>query len=270
MLWLIIIIIIIHIIHRIFFKKYYQPFFAQQLGLFILTSFDNDKRRKLIIQFFDFIYKKIGTYNFCSTSEFSDYYNECVLQNKLIHYSDINNVKKKINLELDLNLSYDQLTKYYKKNTIRNLEKSIKKDLSIVQNIKTCDFIYLYNNNVARHIDLQAKQINVISKIIDSCIEKKMGYLFGVLNKGRIIAGAFFISCFNRDILIFHATEKDFKDFHPITYLIDSYIKNKANNNKVLDFEGSNISGVYRFYSGFGAIENNYYLHILDQPTNHH
>ena len=131
-----------------------------------------------------------------------------------------------------------------------------------MNNLKINDFISLYNKNVGRNINLKAKQINIISKIIDYCIEKNMGYLFGVLHEERIIAGAFFISCFNRDILIFHATEKDFKMCHPITYLLDSYIKNNANRNKILDFEGSNLSGVYRFYSGFGPIESNYYLHI--------
>ena len=46
-----------------------------------------------------------------------------------------------------------------------------------------------------------------------------------------------------------------------MTFLLNYYIENNLNSNKVLDFEGSNIAGVYRFYKGFGAVENNY-LHI--------
>ena len=62
-----------------------------------------------------------------------------------------------------------------------------------------------------------------------------------------------------------------------MTYLIDQYIQtnchtqkealNKYNSpyshsdiNQILDFEGSNITGVKRFYQGFGAVEKNYNL----------
>ena len=39
---------------------------------------------------------------------------------------------------------------------------------------------------------------------------------------------------------------------------IDDYIQKECSKNKVLDFEGSNIKGVKRFYKGFGASERNY------------
>ncbi len=40
--------------------------------------------------------------------------------------------------------------------------------------------------------------------------------------------------------------------------LIDEFIKDNSGTNLVLDFEGSNIEGVARFYSGFGSKPFNY------------
>lgn len=40
--------------------------------------------------------------------------------------------------------------------------------------------------------------------------------------------------------------------------LIDEFIKQYASRNMILDFEGSNIEGVARFYAGFGAKPFNY------------
>jgi hypothetical protein len=35
--------------------------------------------------------------------------------------------------------------------------------------------------------------------------------------------------------------------------LIDDFIRQNAESNLILDFEGSNIQGIARFYAGFGA-----------------
>ena len=48
-------------------------------------------------------------------------------------------------------------------------------------------------------------------------------------------------------------------------FLIDNFIKNNAETDFLLDFEGSNIEGVQRFYKGFGA-ENQNYIHIYYKP----
>jgi len=166
-----------------------------------------------------------------------------------------------VNLEIDLNNTYYNILKGYNKNTIRNLDKANKKQLSISKDGVTQDFMLLYQKNVGAHINLSSKHLKVISQVLHSCIKRKKGYLLSVLYEGKIIGSAFFLSFFNRDVLIFHATEQSFKECHPITYLINYYIHNNSNGNKILDFEGSNIPGVYRFYKGFGAKENNYYIH---------
>jgi len=247
--------------NRILFKKYYHPLFAQQLGLFICRDFNDDDRKKIVSDFFNFLYKKIGVLNFCSTSEFRYYFDETILKKHTFPFFNFHNLDERLNLEIDLNNTYYNILKGYNKNTIRNLDKANKKKMWISKDVGVKDFMSLYQKNVGIHINLSSKHLKVISKLLYSCIKRKKGYFLSVLDEGNIIGSAFFLSFFNRDILIFHATEKSFKEYHPITYLINDYIHNNSNGNKILDFEGSNITGVYRFYKGFGAKENNYYIH---------
>ena len=248
---------------RLFFKKHYHPLFAQQLGLFILDNRYSD-RKELIMLFFSFINKKLKGYEFCFTAELSD---------DLEQFSEKNSFKIRKNLELSCSSNYEQIHKKYKKNIIRNLQKSSLKELYMTNKFMIEDFITLYTVNVAKKINLSSKNLIKISNIINVCLERKMGCLLGVKSKSHllnssdksagssVIEAAFIISCFNRDIVIFHATEKQYKSYQPMTFLLNYYIENHLNSNKVLDFEGSNIPGIYRFYKGFGAVENNY-LHI--------
>jgi hypothetical protein len=249
--------------NRILFKKYYHPLFAQQLGLFICRDFNDNDRKKIVSDFFDFALKKIGVLDFCSTSEFRYYFDETILKKETLPFLSFHNVNERVNLEIDLNNNYSNILKEYSTNTIRNLEKAKKKDLFVCKDYRIQDFLSLYKENVGRHLNLKIKHLKVISNLLYSSIKRKKGYFLSVLYKEKMIGSAFFLSCFNRDVLIFHATEGSFKEYHPITYLLNYYIQNNSNNNIVLDFEGSNIPGVFRFYKGFGAQENNYYLHKL-------
>ena len=42
-------------------------------------------------------------------------------------------------------------------------------------------------------------------------------------------------------------------------FLVNSFIEQNTNKNIILDFEGSMIQGVARFYSGFGAKAEHYF-----------
>ena len=254
--------------NRILFKTYYQPFFAQQLGLFINREINDTEKLKLTSSFFTFLYKKIGVLTFCSTSEFKFYFENVVLKKKFLPFSNFHNVKMRINLELDLTNNYSAIIKNYKKNTVRNLDKAKKKNFNLIKTLNLKfeknmiqDFLFLYQKNVASHINLKRNHLKIINDILVSSFKKEKGYFISVFFEGKLISSAFILSCYKRDILIFHATEESFREFHPTSYLIDSHIRENSNSDKVLDFEGSSIDGIYRFYKGFGAIENNYYLH---------
>ena len=60
--------------------------------------------------------------------------------------------------------------------------------------------------------------------------------------------------------MLFNVTAPNYEKHHGMTFLIDDFIKFNCTQAKVLDFEGSDLEGVKRFYSGFGALDKPYYL----------
>ena len=120
-------------------------------------------------------------------------------------------------------------------------------------------FLDLFKNNTGVKAHLKEYEYNTIKSLISTCVEKKIGLLSGVYDRdGNLLACTFFISYLNRDVLLFNVSNKKFKHVNAMTFLLDAHIHKNAMKKKILDFEGSNISGVKRFYKGFGATETSY------------
>ena len=102
------------------------------------------------------------------------------------------------------------------------------------------------------------KQITIYN-IISICILKCCGKCLGLYNENNeLLAVVFFLTLYGRHILLFNASVRDSSKFNYMTILIDYFIRKNAFKNEFLDFEGSNIKGVKRFYESFGAVEKNY------------
>jgi len=55
------------------------------------------------------------------------------------------------------------------------------------------------------------------------------------------------------------ASNEEGKKLGAMFFLVDNFIKTNAEKEIILDFEGSMIPGVARFYSGFGSIPETYF-----------
>jgi hypothetical protein len=83
-----------------------------------------------------------------------------------------------------------------------------------------------------------------------------------------LICGGVFMKFKNRIIFLFSGNSKQGKDAGALFFLLDSVIKMYANSGFVLDLEGSQNEGLNKFYSGFGALEENYrFLKINNLPN---
>ncbi len=76
---------------------------------------------------------------------------------------------------------------------------------------------------------------------------------FGVKLNGEICAGAIFAYCNKRMHYLLSVSTWQGKDLSGMFLVIDRVIQMHANSHIILDFEGSNISSIARFFSGFGA-----------------
>jgi lipid II:glycine glycyltransferase (peptidoglycan interpeptide bridge formation enzyme) len=221
-----------------------QPLFTQQLGVFSTRSITNEIVKSFIDAiptYFRYIVINLNKYNQLSPLP---------TNHKINH-----------NFELDLIFSHEKLFHKYSENTQRNIAKAKQGGLSVKSN--TCsvnDFINLVKNNVKlKKENLPQEKYNDISKIINFSLQGHFGEIISVYSKeNKLLAAVFFIFSHKKAIYLFAASTEEGKKSRAMFLLIDEFIIKYSEKNLILDFEGSNIEGLARFYHGFGATDCEY------------
>jgi len=229
-------------------KKYginylYQPFFAQQLGIFSINKINKTK----IEQFLNKIPVK---YKYIDIS--------LNIQNSIDFVS--NQFRKKVNItyELELFKPYEEIYQYFSTNTRRNVKKARESGIKIIEGIQPDDWIDLKKK--VTKINLKVEHYNTLRKIILYSLSQKTGKILGAFNrKNKLCAAAFFITSHHKSIYLLSASDREIKNKGAMFLLIDHFIKTNSGQNLVLDFEGSNIEGLARFFSSFGATAKEYF-----------
>ena len=212
-----------------------QPVLTQQLGIFSSQSINEDIIRLFI--------KKIP------------YYSYEINLNEMNFNAEITEVP---NYVLSLNESYESISKKYSKNTIRNIEKARKQKLTLKSNLQIEEFVQFYNSVEKNFISTNGI---LLKKLLEKAEQKKTITLLGVLNsQNELIAALCLFFTGNRLVYLVPASNKEGKNASAMFLIVDFLIKNKTQSNIILDFEGSQIEGVARFYKGFGAINQPYYI----------
>jgi len=218
-------------------KYIYHPFFAQQLGLFFQKHADD--------QVYEFLQKIPIAFLRYETS---------------INY--LNQVKKislniRKNHVLSISKNYKELYCAFSENTKRNIKKGEKNNPLISENIPLKDFIELKRS--ANISNLSDSQLNRLSCLLDTLIEKKHAQIIGCLKNDTLIAAAIFVNFKGRIIYLISASNESGKNSRAMFAVVNYIIKKNAGSPKLLDFEGSMIEGIARFFKGFGAIPESYY-----------
>ena len=161
------------------------------------------------------------------------------------------------NLELKLSNDYNKLYEHFSTNTIRNIKKSKKNNLTIQQCDKTHEFISFLQQNA--RFETTPSQLTILSKIISQSIILNTGWISRATNQnGDCLAMVFFAKTKNR--LVYHTSVST-----PIGYelgatysIVNDAIAKYCNTELILDFEGSSHLGIRRFFEGFGAVNHPY------------
>ncbi len=216
----------------------FQPFFAQQLGIFSVKNLSpaiTDSFIKAIPSFFRLVEIRLNTHNLTSMPA--------------------KNVSWHTNYELDLISNYKLLYQKYNTNTKRNLKKAQEAHLTIVANISPIDIINLFRNHRGRTIshwnDFEYRRLqNLIFNIINHGMATTIG---AYTEQNELCAGAIFVKSHQRLTFLFSGASAIGKEKNAMTLLIDYVIQQTAGNLLVLDFEGSDNPNLARFYKGFGS-----------------
>jgi hypothetical protein len=216
----------------------FQPFFAQQLGIFSPDAL-------AVMHINGFIRAIPHKFRFAE-----------------IHLNSGNNViiadgavTSRVNHEIWLAQTYEKLGVGYSQNTRRNLRKALELEVCLGKVVRTDDLISLFRENFGnKEGKLRDADYETIQKVIDYCLSRKMGYVMGAYSDaGLLCAAAFFLFDHDRVYFLFAASSPEARENGAMFLLIDRFIAENAQKPIMLDFEGGNNPNLGRFYKSFGA-----------------
>ena len=216
----------------------FQPFFTQQLGLFCIDKSLYSEIISEIILILKSNFKHIN-----------------------IHFNHhfTRELNQRNNFELPLKNQIEKQKKYYSTQTKRNLKKAIKNDLEIKDNIDYKEIISLFQKSKGTEIDeLKNEDYNTLIEICNTVKNNIDIESISVIDKNELISGGIFFKSHNRLTMIMLASNSDGKKVAASTLLIDHIIKKYSKSKLILDFEGSQIESLARFYQGFGSLNRVY------------
>jgi len=218
-----------------------QPIWTQQLGVFSTKEITTD----LINLFLGEIPKKMALVS---------------LNLGETNFSEHHNLSSKTNLILNLNKSFEKIQASFSSNTKRNCKKTIKENLSIDFDSKNVnEFIHFFKQNIQNPIS--PFHYSSLEQLITLSIERGKGFIALVKHENEIVAASFILKSKNRLIYRTGTSNRKGKDLKAMFFLVESVLKQYDNKEYILDFEGSEIEGVARFYKGFGAQDQPYYYY---------
>lgn len=166
---------------------------------------------------------------------------------------------ERINLILPLQNEYTLLKKGFNQNTKRNIKEAEKHHQKIEQAFCANTFIEFSQKHAP--YSLSSKNWKILKSIVKTSLENKTGTLWAVNDiQNSPLCMGFFLNQYNRiTFLSGHSSPLGFKQ-KSMFLLMNHIIKRHAESKKTLDFEGGSLEGVARFYKGFGAEEEIYYI----------
>lgn len=219
----------------------YQPLFCQQLGIF--PSPPNE----IATYFYNILVEKF---------RYSDI--QLNAQNQQVKVEKEIDFLPRQNYLLQLNQDYNTISGGYSKNTKRNLTKAKSNNLKLIAGIRLEEYLEFKSKNL--QVNLGKKEIGKLKSIIAFGQYKGFGEIYGVYSaKNELCAAVYFCRWKNRVIYMNAASNSQGKELRGMYFLVDNFIQSNSGKNLILDFEGSMVAGVARFYSGFGAAPETYF-----------
>lgn len=218
----------------------YQPYFAQQLGIFPAPS------EKIQEYFSGELFKQFRLINYQINAQLNK-----------ANFSSFT-LSERVNLVLTLSENYETISDRYTAHTKRNINKANKLKTKVSREISSED----YFNSFKSRYPLASGEMNRLKQIVKSSQKNGTGEFYGVFStNNNLCAAVFFLRSNKRVVLLSSFSIDEGRKNRSMFAIIDNFIQHNSNTALLLDFEGSNKESLARFYGGFGA-QPEYYYHI--------
>jgi hypothetical protein len=218
-----------------------QPVYAQQHGIF--PKADNVLQNKFLSTVYEkFRYVAVNL-NASHSEPFPDGF--------AVHTRE--------NFILQLILPYQELKNNYSKHTRRQIKKAEDSKVFIVKGIQSKEYLDLKAS--ARKIKLPQPTLQTLKRLIEFGHIQGNGAIYAAYNRDNMLcAAAFFLFAGHRVTYLNAFSTDEGKKISAMHKIVDHFIQEHAGSLLTLDFEGSVIPGVARFYEGFGSATERYYF----------
>ena len=165
--------------------------------------------------------------------------------------------RTKTNLVISLANDYEKIQEGYKGNLIRGIRTADKKT-SINESLLIDDLLTFYQQTLKGQLHFYEKDWQTIRQLLQSASAEIETLMLEVRNENgqRLALGIFLITKKRIVYLMGCANQEGRKNFSS-SFILDTVIKQYAGTNRIFDFEGSDIPGVYKFFKSFGSKEAN-------------
>ena len=227
-------------------KKYgihyiYQPPWTQQLGVFSLETINEID----VLKFVKKIPKKFRLIDvFLNSNNF--------INSQRVIIRD--------NFILSLDKSYESLRKNYSKGRKSSCKQAKQYNLEIIEGYDHDKIILLFKQNKGSELNKHYSDYLVLAKLFENVLQLKHAKTMAVVNSNKeLIGGALFLKYNHRITYLFSAINNEGREKQAMSFLLDHLIEKKAESDYTLDFEGSMVEGIAKFYKSFGAVNEEYF-----------
>lgn len=233
-------------------KQLYTPFLCQQLGLFSVNICNKERIR----QFVEAIPESFRFQEIC----FND-------GNRNILKLQGRDIVEKENYRLDLNLPYENLFANYSKNVKRNIKKAANHHFFLNSNLKPEKFVAAVKEaQQLKGVQHPEALYHAAHRIIYNCLHRGKGVIMTAEDNSKQLQAAIFFMFNGSDLVnLMNVTTQQGKENGAMAFLLDAVVQRESNKRKFIDFEGSSVEGIARFYKGFGAQNVPYYKYVQNR-----
>jgi hypothetical protein len=215
----------------------YQPASTQQLGM--ISQVDEDPGRDVMRTFMRRLpeYFLMGTYAFNRGNH--------------VEPEPGFRVEERINYELDLSPAYEKLRQGYSSNTGRNLKKAEQSGQDVRDDIPPDEF--LERRRVYDPFQRGGKFYDVVENLVTGLLRHDKGMIWGIRSGEKLIAAALIAFSRKRAVYLHSFSDDQGRENRSMFRIVDTVIRMHAGKEMILDFEGSMVPSIARFFGGFGA-----------------
>jgi len=219
----------------------YQPFFAAHLGVF-----GNSLSSIIVQSFLESIPVKFKYWDFYLNEK-----NLFALQGFKMY--------ERSNYILSLEKNYADLAGHYTKSHQRNIRRAKDAGYIVKKNIPVDDVIFLAKEQAKNFSPITGKDYENFSKLFAILQKDNRAATYGIYSpRQQLVSSCGWIFSHDRAYYILVGNHPGGRTSGASHFMVDHFIQEHAGNRLLLDFEGSSIKSLARFYKSFGATEEKY------------